>query len=200
MVAVNDRDGSIYNPSGIDPEDLFTYVHSPTNLKRSVVGYPKAEPIPLAQFFRTNAFLFVPAGLGGVIDEHVGNELQVKLVAEGANGPCTLEGEHVLRQRNIDVIPDIIANAGGVIVSYYEWLQNNLQEHWSEAQVNARLADAIKCAYNIVLDVAANRPRYTQQFDSRRYVICQELDVRQAAMVLALRRIEGHYKVEGFSH
>lgn len=200
LLAVNDRDGSIYNPSGIDPEDLFTYVHSPTNLKRSVVGYPKAEPVTLDQFFRTNAFLFVPAGLGGVIDEQVANTLHVQLVAEGANGPCTQEGEEALRQRGIDVIPDIIANAGGVIVSYYEWLQNNLQEHWSEGQVNERLAETIKAAYNIVLDIAANRPRHTPQFNSRRYTVGQKLDVRKAAMVLALRRLEGHYKVEGFSH
>ncbi len=200
MVAVNDRDGSIYNPNGIDPEELFAYVNSPTNLKRSVVGFPKAEAISLEQFFKTSAFLFVPAGLGGVIDEKVGNALQVKLIAEGANGPCTLEGEEALRERNIDVIPDIIANAGGVIVSYYEWLQNNLQEHWSEGQVNHRLGETIKSAYNVVLDIAANRPRHTPHFNSSRYVVGQKLDVRKAAMVLALRRLEGHYKVEGFSH
>ena len=199
MLAVNDRDGAIYNPNGIDPEELFAYVHSATNLKHSVVGYPKAEAISVERFFRTNAFLFVPAGLGGVIDAHVGNILQVELVAEGANGPCTPEGEEALRQRNIDVIPDIIANSGGVIVSYYEWLQNNLQEHWSEGKVNTRLSETIKAAYNIVLDIAANRPRHTPHFNSASYVVGHPVEVRQAATVLALRRLEGHYAVEGFS-
>ena len=199
MIAVNDRDGSIYDPKGIDPEDLHEYVISAANLKHSVAGYPKAQAIGLDEFWRLNAFLFVPAALGGVIDAEVANRLQVKLVAEGANGPCTLEGEEVLRQRGVDIIPDIIANAGGVIVSYYEWLQNNRQEHWSEAKVNARLEETIKSSYNIVLDIAANRPRRTPYFNSKRYVVGRPVDVRMAAMVLALRRLEGHYKVEGFS-
>jgi glutamate dehydrogenase (NAD(P)+) len=134
-----------------------------------------------------------------VVDAHVAERLQVKLVAEGANGPCTPEGEEVLRRRGIDLIPDIIANAGGVIVSYYEWLQNNLQEHWSEAKVNSRLEETIKASYNIVLDIAANRPRRTPYFNSKRFVVGKPLDVRMAAMVLALRRLDGHYKVEGFS-
>jgi glutamate dehydrogenase (NAD(P)+) len=200
MLAVDDRDGAIYNPNGIDPEDLYEYVNSPTNLKRSVLGYPKAEAITLQQFWRLNAFLFVPAGLGDVISEAVANQLQVKLIAEGANAPCTSAGEEVLKQRGIDVIPDIIANAGGVIVSYYEWLQNNRQEHWTEGKVNERLAEAITSAYNIVLDVAANRPRRTPAFNSSRYTLGRPVDVRMAAMVLALRRLEAHYKLEGFSH
>ena len=200
MVAVNDRDGTIYNPSGIDPEDLQEYVSASTNVKHSVEGYPKAQRITLDEFWKLNAFLFVPAALGGCITAEVANKLQVELVAEGANGPCTLEGEEVLKQRRIDIIPDIIANAGGVIVSYYEWLQNNRQEHWSEAKVNDRLAEAIKSNYNVILDIAANRPRHTPHFNSARYTTGKPLDMRMAAMVLALRRLEGHYKLEGFSH
>lgn len=200
LLAVNDRDGSIYDPKGIDPEDLHEFVNSPTNVKRSVEGYPKAQSISLEEFWKLNAFLFVPAALGGVVDEVVANKLQVKLLAEGANGPCTLAGEEILRKRGIEIIPDIIANAGGVIVSYYEWLQNNRQEHWTEAKVNDRLAETIKSNYSIILDIAANRPRRTPHFNSARYTTGQTLDMRMAAMVLALRRLEAHYKIEGFSH
>ncbi|MFQ5599249.1 MAG: Glu/Leu/Phe/Val dehydrogenase dimerization domain-containing protein, partial [Candidatus Krumholzibacteriia bacterium] len=200
LIAVNDRDGSIYNSNGIDPAELQEYVNSPENLKRSVVGYPKAQSISLDGFWGLNAFLFVPAGLGGVITEEVANKLQVKLIAEGANAPCTPGGEEVLKQRGIEIIPDIIANAGGVIVSYYEWLQNNRQEHWTEMKVNERLAEIIKSNYNIILDIAANRPRRTPLFNSMPYTVGRPLDVRMAAMTLALRRLEGHYKVEGFSH
>jgi glutamate dehydrogenase (NAD(P)+) len=200
LVAANDRDGTIYNPGGIDPEDLQEHVASATNVKHSVEGYPKAHGIALDEFWRLNAFLFVPAALGGVITAEVANKLQVKLVAEGANGPCTIEGEEALKERGIEIIPDIIANAGGVIVSYYEWLQNNRQEHWSETKVNERLSDAIKSNYNIILDIAGNRPRRTSAFNSAQYTTGKTHDMRMAAMVLALRRLEGHYKLEGFSH
>lgn len=200
LVAVNDRDGSIYNPKGINPEDLHEYVNRPENLKRSVAGYPQAKSISRDEFWGINAFMFVPAGLGGVITEEVANKLPVKLIAEGANAPCTNEGEEVLQARGIEVIPDIIANAGGVIVSYYEWLQNNRVEHWSEDEVNQKLSRAIKSNYNIVLDIATNRPRKTREWNSKGHTVGRPVGVRMAAMVLALQRLRGHYEVEGFSH
>ena len=83
----------------------------------------------------------------------------MKLVAEGANGPTTRDGDRVLPARGIDVIPDIICNAGGVTVSYYEWLQNQRLEHWTEAEVNRRLEQAIKKNYAIIRDIARNRPQ-----------------------------------------
>jgi glutamate dehydrogenase (NAD(P)+) len=200
LVAVDDRDGTIYNPGGIDPEDLTRYVYSPQNVKRSVEGYPKAQKISKDEFWRVNAFMFVPAGLGGVVTEDVAHKLAVKVIVEGANAPCTRDGERVILERGIDVIPDIIANAGGVIVSYYEWLQNNRQEHWSEAEVNERLSVAIKSNYNIIRDIAANTPRVTPQYNSKLYTVGRKVPVRIAAMALALRRLEAHYELEGFSH
>jgi glutamate dehydrogenase (NAD(P)+) len=120
-------------------------------------------------------------------------------VAEGANGPTTRDGDRVLRQRRIDVIPDVICNAGGVTVSYYEWLQNQRLERWTEAEVNARLALALKKNYAIIRDIARDRPARTGDHDSRPFCVGREVDVRTAAMVLALRRIEAHYLLEGFS-
>jgi glutamate dehydrogenase (NAD(P)+) len=200
LVAVDDRDGTIYNPSGIDPEDLYAYVYSPQNVKRSVEGYAKAQRISKDEFWRINAFMFVPAGLGGVIDETVAQQLQVKMIAEGANGPCTREGEKVLLERGIEIIPDVIGNAGGVIVSYYEWLQNNLHEHWAESKVNEGLRETIKSNYNIVLDIANDRPRVGSNYNSKLYTVGRKVSTRVAAMALALQRLDAHYQLEGFSH
>jgi glutamate dehydrogenase (NAD(P)+) len=200
LVGVDDRDGTISNPNGIDPEDLYEYVYGNDNLKRSVLGYSKAEAISKDAFWTISAFMFVPAGLGGVITAEVGNKLNVKLIAEGANAPCTAEGERAMQERGIEIIPDIIGNAGGVIVSYYEWLQNNRMEHWREEEINERLSWAIKGNYNIIRDIAANTPRKTREWDSRKYAVGCVAETRMAAMVLALRRLEGHYQVEGFSH
>jgi glutamate dehydrogenase (NAD(P)+) len=105
----------------------------------------------------------------------------------------------VLAARKIDVIPDVICNAGGVTVSYYEWLQNQRMEHWTEQEVNSRLERAIKSNYAIIRDIARDRPQKTALHDSRSYCVGREVDIRTAAMVLALKRIEAHYLLEGFS-
>ena len=104
-----------------------------------------------------------------------------------------------LAKRGISVIPDIMANAGGVTVSYYEWLQNKRMEHWTEAEVNRRLEYAMKSNYRLIQDIANDTPRRTDLHDSRRYVLGKQCSTRAAAMVLALKRIEAHYLLEGFS-
>ncbi len=200
LVGVDDRDGTIYNPNGIDPEDLHEYVYGGANVKRSVDGYSKAQKISKEEFFKINAYMFVPAGLGGTLDESTAQILNCKVVAEGANGPCTKAGERVLLERGVEIIPDIIANAGGVIVSYYEWLQNNTLDHWMESQVNERLREAIKANYNIILDIVNDRPRATKTHNSKGYTLGKKVPARVAAMALALRRLDHHYKLEGFSH
>lgn len=200
LVAVNDADGTVMNPDGIDVAALTRHVHqNPANLRRSVAGFPGAHPISLADLWELPCDLFIPAALGGVITAAVASKLKVKLVAEGANGPTTPEADFILAERGIDVIPDIIGNAGGVTVSYYEWLQNKRMEHWTEGEVKSRLEQAIKSNYRIIKDVAGNSPRRTDRHDSSRYVLGRECSMRTAAMVLALKRIEAHYLIEGFS-
>jgi glutamate dehydrogenase (NAD(P)+) len=200
LLAVNDADGSIANPKGIDIAALIEYTYNnPSNIKKSVVGFPGAQAISKNDFWEVACDFIVPAALGGEIDGNIAERLKTKMIAEGANGPTTPEGDAVLAGRKIEVIPDIIANAGGVTVSYYEWIQNKRMEHWTEQEVNAKLERAIKSNYAIIRDIAKNRPRKTDWHDSRRFTLGKEIDTRAAAMVLALKRIEAHYQLEGFS-
>ncbi len=200
LLAVNDSDGSIYNPNGLDVTALISYVHdNPKNLKRSVLGFPSAQSISKEDFWEIPADMLIPAALGGEITAEVAARLKVSLVAEGANGPTTPEADQMLWRRRIDLIPDIIANAGGVTVSYYEWIQNRRMEHWSETEVQRMLETAMKRNYRIIRDIARNFPQRTELHDSRKLVLGREVDTRCAAMVLALKRIEAHYLLEGFS-
>jgi glutamate dehydrogenase (NAD(P)+) len=178
---------------------LILYVQDPKNLKRSVFGFPGAQRIEKRDWWEVPADILIPAALGGEITADVAERLKVKLIAEGANGPTTPEADRVIARRGIDLIPDIIANAGGVTVSYYEWIQNKRMESWSEAEVNRKLEFGMKRNWRIIRDIARNSPRQTEMHDSRRFCIAREVDTRCAAMILALKRIEAHYQLEGFS-
>ncbi len=200
LVAVNDADGSIHDPGGIDVAALHAHVHDhPENLRRTVAGFPGARPISPRDFWEVEAEIAIPAALGNAITGDVASRLRVKLLAEGANHPTTPEGDEVLAARRIENIPDIIGNAGGVTVSYFEWLQNLRMENWTEAEVNARLERAIRTNYRLIRDIAECRPRRTADHDSRPFVVGRTLPMRTAATVLALKRIEAHYLLEGFS-
>ena len=199
-VAVQDADGSIADPNGINAAKLSEYVHqNANNLKRSVHGYADAQAISSSDFWEVDCDICIPAALGGSITGSVAERLKAKLVAEGANGPTTVEADLVLEKRGIELIPDIIANAGGVTVSYYEWIQNKRMEQWTEAEVNSRLERAIKNNYRVILDIADDTARKGEEHDSRGFTVGKKLNTRAAAMVLALRRIEAHYLLEGFS-
>src|SRR4029077_14925417 len=102
------------------------------------------------EFFATKADIFAPCALENQVGEAEASALNVKLVAEGANGPCNPEGERVLLDRGIDLLPDVLANSGGVTVSYYEWVQNKRSEHWTLEEVDERLESAMKNAYREV--------------------------------------------------
>jgi glutamate dehydrogenase (NAD(P)+) len=200
VIAVNDVNGTVHRDAGLDVAALVEHVHhNPANLRRTVAGFPGGTPISKDDFWAVDADLCIPAALGEEITGDVAERLKVKLVAEGANGPTTRDGDRVLAARGIEVVPDIICNAGGVTVSYYEWLQNQRLEHWTEVEVNRRLEHAMKKNYAIVRDIARNRPQRTDTWDSRPFCVGCEVDVRTAAMILALRRVEAHYLLEGFS-
>ena len=196
LVAVNDADGTIFNPDGINIARLVQHVHgNPQNLKRSVAGFPEAQIISKEDFWDIEADICIPAALGGEIDGAVAERLKVKLVAEGANHPTLSDGDEVLEARGIDMIPDVIGNAGGVTVSYYEWIQNKRMEQWSEAEVNSRLEHAVKHNYRLIRQIAADE----RTKESASLLVGKKVPTRLAAMVLALKRIEAHYRIEGFS-
>ncbi|HET6440420.1 MAG TPA: Glu/Leu/Phe/Val dehydrogenase [Anaeromyxobacter sp.] len=200
IVAVNDAGGTVHREAGLDVPALVQHVHAnPRNLRRTVAAFPGGTALSEDDFWAMPAEVCIPAALGGEIDGRVAERLRVRVLAEAANGPTTPEGDEVLRRRGIEVIPDVICNAGGVTVSYYEWLQNQRLEHWTEAEVNARLEQALKKNYALIRDVARGQGRRTPLYDARSYCVGEPVDVRTAAMVVALKRIEAHYLIEGFS-
>ena len=121
LIAVGDHTGYLYNPEGFNPHKLQDCVRG-ARLDRGLPGRQARSRARSSS--RIKADIFVPAALENQIGDDEANALQVRLVAEGANGPCTPEGETILLERGIDVLPDVLANAGGVTVSYYEWVQN----------------------------------------------------------------------------
>jgi len=178
LIAVEDISGAISNPDGIDPDNLVEYASKNKGL---ISGYPKAKPIDRKTLLQTQADLFIPAALENQITADTAPLLNVKVVAEGANGPTDPDGDRVLEQRGIDVIPDILCNAGGVIVSYFEWLQNKRSELWDLNEVDGKLHRKIVNAYERVRNTA------------KKY----GADWRTAAYIVALSRLETVYKERG---
>ena len=150
LTAVGDHTGYLHNPEGFNVYRLAEYV----SRNGSIAGYPNGESISREAFFSMPADIFVPAALEGQVGPAEARALQVRLVAEGANGPCTAEGEKVLKERGVDILPDVIANAGGVTVSYYEWVQNRRSEQWNLEEVDRRLEVAMRDAYQRMVDFA----------------------------------------------
>jgi len=177
LIAVEDVTGAILNKEGIDPDDLADYVKE----HGGVLDYPKAQPIDHETFFGIKADIFIPAALENQITAETADLLNVKLVAEGANGPTDPEGDKVLQRKRIDVIPDILCNSGGVIVSYFEWLQNKRSEFWDLNEVDYKLHKMIVDAYERVCDT-------TKKF---------KVDWRTAAQIVAISRLEMVYKERG---
>ena len=177
LVAVEDVTGGIRNRSGIDAEDLLEYAQVHGGVRK----YPKGEFVDHIMFMQTEADIFIPAALGDQINAETAPWLMVRLVAEGANGPTSPEGDAVLEQRGIDLIPDILCNSGGVIVSYFEWLQNKRKESWDLEEVDCKLRKKITSAYNRVHDAATE----------------MKTDWRTAAYIVALSRLEMVYKERG---
>jgi glutamate dehydrogenase (NAD(P)+) len=177
LVAVEDVTGIIQNPDGIDPDDLTNWVKK----NKGVKGYKNANVIDHETFMKTKADIFLPCALENQITKETAPLLNVKLVAEGANGPTDPEGDKIIFERKIDLIPDILCNAGGVVVSYFEWLQNKRSEFWELEEVDEKLHKKMVNAYEKVRNAAKE----------------YKTDWRTAAYVVALRRLEVVYKERG---
>lgn len=200
LVAVLDGAGAIYDAHGIDIAELVAYTDQLHAYPRHPVnGYTRAQRLSVDDFWDLDTDIFVPAALGGSIDGARAERVTAALVAEGANGPCTPDADEVFEAKDIGVIPDIVANSGSVVSAYYEWLQNKRVERWSSTDMKARIERTVRYNYRLVRDIADDRRRVTPDYDSSRYLVGQKMSTRLAAMVLALKRIEAHYQMEGFS-
>jgi glutamate dehydrogenase (NAD(P)+) len=177
LVAVGDYKGYVANPEGLNPHKLTEHVSA----TGSVEGYKHSRPISRDEFFNMESDIFVPAALELEIGEKEARALKCKVVAEGANGPTYPEAEQILVDRGVDVLPDILVNSGGVMVSYFEWLQNKRSERWDLEEVEEKLETRMKRTYAHVRDFAAER----------------KLDYRTAAYGIGLHRIEQAYSERG---
>ena len=178
VVAVADHGGAIADEDGIDAFELTDWVRE----HGSVAGFPRAMWIDPDDYWAVPADLLLPAALENQITVENVHQIQARVVVEAANGPTSLEAEQVLADRGIDVLPDILVNAGGVIVSYFEWLQNRSAQRWSLEDVDFKLRDTLWQACDSVADLRA------------------ELEVpsrRDAAYAVALRRLQVVYKQRG---
>jgi glutamate dehydrogenase (NAD(P)+) len=177
IVGISDVKGGITMPDGIDIRELEQHVAR----TGSVVDFPGSEPVSSADVVTLPCDVLIPAAVGGQI--HAGNADRVKasIVAEGANGPTTPEADVILRERGVTVIPDILANAGGVVVSYFEWVQGLQFYFWRESEITARLQEIMTRAFNRVWALASK----------------EGTDLRTAALMEGIRRVAEGYKVRG---
>jgi glutamate dehydrogenase (NAD(P)+) len=173
-VAVGDHSGYMYNPEGFNAHKLQDWVKA----NGSIAGYAGGKQITREEFFATKTDIFAPCALENQIGEAEAAALNCKMIVEGANGPTNPAGEKILLERGIDIIPDVLANSGGVTVSYYEWVQNKRSESWTLEEVDDRLEIGMKRAYREVLEMARNK----------------KVDMRVAAYAVSLQRLETVYK------
>jgi glutamate dehydrogenase (NAD(P)+) len=172
VVAISDRTGGVYNPAGLPIERVIDHV-TKTSKNFTLEGCPGGEPIGNADLLELKCDILVPAALGMQITGNNAGQLKCKILAEGANGPTTLDADEILKEKEIFVIPDILANAGGVIVSYFEWVQDLQNFFWTEDEVNKRLREILTRAFYEVLDMSRK----------------EKVGMRQAALMIGVHRV-----------
>ena len=150
VVAVQDHAGTIYREAGFDVPALQAYV----NATGSVAGFAQAEAVPNDAFWDVDCDILIPAALEQQITERNASRIRARLVIEGANGPTTPQADDILHERGVLVVPDVIANAGGVTVSYFEWVQDFSSYFWTEEEINARLVKIMREAFAAIWQVA----------------------------------------------
>ena len=169
VVAVSDSTGGIHNPNGLDIKRVINWKKE----HGTVQGFPGAEDITNAAVLEVPCDILIPAALENQISERNAGNIKARLIAEAANGPTTPEADRILFKNGKFMIPDILCNAGGVTVSYFEWVQDLNRDHWSEQVVNAKLKEIMVKAFSEVLAIARR----------------DQIDMRTAAYLLAVQRV-----------
>lgn len=169
VVAVSDVNGAIYDPSGLDTQSIPSHTEEP----EGVVKHAAPNTLTNAELLELDVDILIPAAVGNVITSSNADQIQADIIVEGANGPTTAEADEILADRDITVVPDILANAGGVTVSYFEWLQDINRRQWSRERVISELESEMVSAWDTVKNEVEHR----------------DLRWREAAYVVALERI-----------
>ncbi|MDQ3889710.1 MAG: Glu/Leu/Phe/Val dehydrogenase [Actinomycetota bacterium] len=177
VVAVSDSEAGIYNPEGIDVEAAGAY----KTVNRALAGFPGADAVTNEELLLIDCDVLAPCALAQVLTEDNADEVKAAIVCEGANGPTTPEADRVLEDRGVVVLPDVLANAGGVVVSYFEWVQGLQEYFWKENEVNAKLNDIITRAFFETWNVHEER----------------SLSMREAAYSLAVGRVAEATTIRG---
>jgi len=177
IVAVSDMYGGIYNPKGFDPRAVLEHVQK----TKSVVGFPGTEPVSNQELLELQCDVLVPAALENQITAKNAGKIKAKMVAEGANGPTNPEADRILHDKGIFLIPDVLANAGGVTVSYFEWVQDLQSFFWTESEINGRLKRIMNESFEAVWDIAQEK----------------KVDMRTAAYFVAISRVAEAERVRG---
>ncbi|MEL3961461.1 Glu/Leu/Phe/Val family dehydrogenase [Lysinibacillus endophyticus] len=178
IIAITDVKGGIYNENGIDIPSLRQHVAE----TKSVVDFPGAESFDSDKLFGLPVDFLVPAALENQITEKTAPQIQAKVVAEAANGPTTPEGDRILNEKGIFVIPDILCNSGGVTVSYFEWVQNNMGYYWKEEEVNTKLEEKMIYAFEDVHKMHEEK----------------QVNMREAAYIVGVGRIAEAFQARGW--
>jgi glutamate dehydrogenase (NAD(P)+) len=178
VVAVSDVKGGVYNPKGLNPAALLKHLKAGAD---SVVGYPGTDTITNEELLELDVDVLVPAALEGVISDENADRVKARFVVEGANGPTTPDGDAILEGKGVVVVPDILANSGGVAVSYFEWVQDLQAYFWSEDEVNDRLRALMESSYADVSALSAERG----------------VSLRTAAQMIGVGRVADAHRTRG---
>jgi glutamate dehydrogenase (NAD(P)+) len=178
VVAVSDVRGGVFNPGGLNTAGLQRHLRSGA---QSVVGYPGTDTITNAELIELDVDVLVPAALEGVIHEENAARVRARFIVEGANGPTTPDADVILQENGVLVVPDILANSGGVAVSYFEWVQDLQAYFWSEDEVNNRLKSMMERAYWQVSSLASER----------------KVSMRTAAQMIGVGRVAEAHRTRG---
>lgn len=182
VIAVGDRYAAVHNPRGIDIPALNRHVYdNRDNPLKTVDGFPGASKLPTEDLLALKCDLLIPAAMERVITEEVAKKIDCRIIAEGANGPTTMKADAVLNEKGIFVVPDVLCNAGGVTVSYFEWVQDLAQFMWDEDKVNSELRKQMAKAYKRVKAKAAER----------------KIPMRTAALVIGVEKVAREKAMRG---